>query len=204
LAIREDDILEAHLHQELGDGDTGGTSATGDDFELRQRTTVSLQALIMAARVTMAVPCWSSWKIGISVSFQATFDFKAAGSGDVFEVDTTKAASEQFDGVDDVVDILGTDAKRECIDITEGLEQDALAFHDRHAGFGADVTQAEDSGAVGDNRNEIPAAGQGVGEIDILLDGRQGSATPGVGKRQVVDGVDGAGAMTSILPLRSS
>ncbi len=30
---------------------------------------VSLQALIRAANVTIAVPCWSSWKTGISSSF---------------------------------------------------------------------------------------------------------------------------------------
>jgi len=143
----------------------------------------------------MAVPCWSSWKIGdIGFFFQATLDFKAAGSGNIFEVNAAKAASQKLDRVDDVIDIFGTNAKREGIDIAKSLEQDAFALHDRHASFGADVTQAENCGAVGDNRNEVPAAGQGVGQIDIFLDGQARFGNTGrVGKRQIVDRVDGAG-----------
>jgi hypothetical protein len=41
------------------------------------------------------------------------------------------------------------------IDVGEALEEDALAFHDGLAAIGAEIAEAEDGGAVGDDGHHV-------------------------------------------------
>ena len=77
----------------------------------------------------------------------------------------------------------------EDVDVGEALEQDALAFHDRLAGDGADVAQAEYGGAVGDDGDQVALGGVGVneGRIALNFEARHGDAG-GVGQAQVALG----------------
>ena len=102
--------------------------------------------------------------------FEPLFDLKAARRGDVFEVDAAEAAGNEGDGLDDVVDLFGAHAQRECVHAAERLEQRAFALHDGHTGFGTDVSESEDGGAVGDDRDEVRPAGVDIREVYVLGD----------------------------------
>ena len=78
-------------------------------FTVSQRLPTTFSALIIAAVVTTAVPCWSSWKIGIShSSWSRVLDLKAARRGDVLQVDTAEASRQQIDRTYDLVHVVGS------------------------------------------------------------------------------------------------
>ena len=101
---------------------------------------------------------------------ESLFDLEATGSRNILKVDAAEAACKQADGVDDLIHILASHAKRERIHIAEGLEERALALHDGHTGFRADVAEAEDCGTIRDDCNEVGTARISIREIDILGD----------------------------------
>ena len=106
----------------------------------------------------------------IALFLQLPLDFKAPRRGDILQVHAAEAAGEQVDRVHDLVDILALDAQRERVHVAERLEQHALAFHDRHAGLGPDIAQAQHRRAVGHHGAHVPAAGQVVALLHVLLD----------------------------------
>ena len=55
--------------------------------------------------------------------------------------------------------IVGIDADGEGIHAAELLEQYGFALHHRQTGLGADVTQAQHGGAVGDNGHHVALEG---------------------------------------------
>ena len=78
---------------------------------------------------------------------------------DVFEVDAAEGGLQHLAGADDLVRGRGVQFEIEHVDVGEALEQDALAFHDRLAGEGADIAQSEDRGAVGDDGDQVALGG---------------------------------------------
>ena len=128
----------------------------------------------------------------VALFLQLLLDFKAAGRGDVLQVHAAEGAGEQVDRVDDLVHVLALDAEGEGVHVAEGLEQHALALHDGHAGLGADVAQAQHRGAVGDHRAQVPAAGQLIALVDVLLNLQAGLGhAGGVGQGKVLLAADG-------------
>ena len=145
-------------------------------------------ALRSAASVTIAVPCWSSWKTGMSSrSPEPVFDLEAAWRGDVLQVDAAEARRERGDRRDDLVGAGAGQADRHRVDVGEPLEQQRFAFHDRHRGGGADVTQAEHGRAVGDDGDRVGHPGVVGGQLGLIGDR---GAHPGdprrVGHRQAL------------------
>ena len=69
------------------------------------------------------------------------------------------------------VGILGVELDVDRIDVGEALEQHRLAFHHRLGGERAEIAEAEDRGAVGDDRDEIALGGIVIGLARILGDG---------------------------------
>ena len=102
---------------------------------------------------------------------QPALDLKAAGGGDVLQVDAAEGAGDVVHRLNELVHILGPDTQGERVDAAEGLEQDALALHHRHPGLGADVPQAQHGGAVGDDRHQVVPPG----ELVALARGPSGS-----------------------------
>jgi hypothetical protein len=86
---------------------------------------------------------------------QPLLDLEAARRRDVLEVDAAEGRCDPADGVDDVVGGPRVEADGEPVDPGEVLEQQRLALHDRHGGLGADVAEAEDRGAVGDDGDGV-------------------------------------------------
>ncbi len=123
----------------------------------------------------------------VTFLFQLALDLEAAGSRDVFEVDAAEGTGDHVDGLDDGVDIFGLDAKRERVYIAKVLEENTLAFHDRHACFRSDVAKAENGGAVGDDEAHVMTTGQFVALLNVLLDLKAGLRDAGgVRQRKVV------------------
>ena len=153
---------------------------------------VSLAALISAASVTTAVPCWSSWKTGMSsVSFRRCLDLEAARRADVLEVDAAERGRDVDDGLDDRLGVLGAQADREGVDAAELLEQHRLALHHRHRGLGADVAQAEHGAAVGDDGDRVALDRVLEGLVAVARDRRADARHAGrVGHAEVVAGAD--------------
>ena len=105
----------------------------------------------------------------IAALLQLLLDLETAGSGDVLQVYAAEGACQQSDGIHDIVHILAPHAERNRVHITEGLEQDAFTLHNRHTGFRSDIAQTQDCGTVGHYGYGVPAAGQLVALIDVLL-----------------------------------
>ena len=121
----------------------------------------------------------------VAAFLQLLLNLKAAGGCNVFQIDSAKGAGEQGDGVDDFVNILAAHAEGDCVYAAKGLEEEALAFHDRHAGFGADVAKAEDGSAVGNNGDRVPAACQIIAFVYVFLDFKAGCGnTRRIGQRK--------------------
>ena len=97
----------------------------------------------------------------IAQLLEPAFDLKAPRRGDVLQIDAAEGAGNQVHRAHDLVHVLAAHADGEGIHVAEGLEQSALALHDGHAGFGADVAQAQHGGAVRDDGHQVVAAGEG-------------------------------------------
>ena len=123
----------------------------------RMRLPVSLSALNSAAITTTAVPCWSSWKTGMSSSsLEPVLDLEAARRGDVLEVDAAEAGRDLPAPPATISSVsCGVEADREGVHAAELLEQHRLALHHRHGRRGPDVAEAEHRRAVGDDRHVV-------------------------------------------------
>ena len=101
---------------------------------------------------------------------QAALDVKALRCLDVLEVDAAKRRRHELDGADDLVDVLRVKADGDGINAGKALEQDGLALHDRQAGTGTDVAEAEDGAAVRHDGDRVALVGVVVDFIVVLLD----------------------------------
>ena len=167
------------------------------------RLSTIFSAFSSAASVTTAVPCWSSWKTGMSRLLpQPLLDLEARRGGDVLEVDAAEDRGDALDGLDDLLGgLLDVEADREGVDAGELLEQQRLALHHRQGGLGADVAQAQHGGAVGDDGHGVALDRQLVDPGRLLGDGQADPGHAGrVGHRQVVAVADRPSESTSILP----
>ena len=144
-------------------------------------------ALSSAAPEMIAVPCWSSWKTGMSsVSISRRSISKHSGARMSSRLMPPKVGREQLAGADDLVGVGAGDLDVEDVDVGEALEQDALAFHHRLAGEGAEVAEPEHRGAVRDHGDEVALGRVAVDVLGIPgdLEARLGDAGA-VGEREV-------------------
>ena len=94
---------------------------------------------------------------------QALLDVEALRRLDVFEIDPAKRRPKIFHRIDEFVRILGPDFQVDRIDVGESLEQHRLAFHHRLRSKRAEVAEAEDRRAVGNDRDHVAACRVVVG-----------------------------------------
>ena len=111
---------------------------------------------------------------------QALLDLEAARRRDVLEVDPAEAGRDRLHDRDDLVGVLRVEADRPGVDAAELLEQQRLALHHGHRGFRADVAEAEDGGAVGDDGDGVLLDRQVPGRVAVGGIAMQTRATPGV------------------------
>ena len=106
----------------------------------------------------------------VQLTLQGLFDLKALRALDVLEVDAAEGGGDGLAGRDDAGRVVGVDADGESVHAAELLEQHSLALHDRQACLGADVTQTQHGGAVGDDGHHIALEGVLVHVVGILFD----------------------------------
>ena len=186
------DILGTSGHQHLDDGSTGSAGAVQDDVHV----------LHLFAHHAQGVDEGSGHHDGgavlvivehgdIQLPLQRLFDLKALGALDVLQVDAAKGGGNGLAGRDHAGGIVGIDTDGEGIHAAELLEQHGLALHHRQTGLGADVTQAQHGGAVGDNGHHVALEGVLIHILRVFLDLAAGLChTGGVGGGQVVTGGD--------------
>ena len=128
----------------------------------------------------------------VAAGLQLFLNLEAAGGGNILQIDSAEGASQQSDGVDDLIHVLAADAEWNGVHAAEGLKQDALALHHRHAGLGTDVAQPQDGAAVRHDGHGVPAAGQFIALCRVLLNLQAGLGHAGrIGQGQRLPGVDG-------------
>ncbi|MCY1412906.1 hypothetical protein D9M71_283250 [compost metagenome] len=203
-AVNHEDVLDAsaHAHQQLHAGDGSGTGAQADDFRVRQGFAGDFQGVDHAGRgddggtVLVIVE-----HRNVALLDQGTFDLKALGRLDVFQVDATEGDGDAFNGVNESLWAFRIDFDVEYVDTSETLEQNTLAFHHWLGSQWAQVTQAKNRGAVGNHCYQVALAGVLVGQFRVASDfaHRFGYARA-VGQRQVACGGGGFGELYAQFP----
>ena len=117
------------------------------------------------------MPCWSSWKTGMSSASRSRSSIsKQRGAEMSSRLMPPKTGRDRRHDRDDLVRVLRGEADRQGVDAAELLEEQRLALHDRQRRLGADVAQAEHGRAVGDDGDrvlldrEVPDLGRVVGD----------------------------------------
>ena len=173
LAVAHDDIVAAHTHRldELGAGDRRGTSAVHHHLDVGEL------ALGQKTGVDQARGGDDRGPVLVVVEYrdvhplaQGLLDDEAVRSRDILEVDPAEARLEQFDAVDEALRVLGFHLDVDRIDVGEALEKHGLAFHHRLGRQRAEVPEAEDRGAVGDDGDEVALGGIVVGTARVVGD----------------------------------
>ena len=110
--------------------------------------------------------------------FQCFFNVETLGSLDVFEVDAAEGGFHCLDHFDQLVGVGNIQVQVENVYVSETLEENSLAFHDRLAGGSADVAEAENGCSVGNNSHEVAAGRVVEGLFFVSFDflARQGNA----------------------------
>ena len=102
------------------------------------------RALVSAASTTIAVPCWSSWKTGMSRLARSRASIsKQRGAAMSSRLMPPKPGAIISTALHDLVGVLAGQADRPGVDVGEPLEQRRLALHHRQRGARADVAEAE-------------------------------------------------------------
>ena len=142
--VHRDDVAGAGGHQHLDDGGAGGAGGrSGRCGCPRFSCPTTFRALSRPASTMMAVPCWSSWKTGMSSSRSSVSSIsKHSGLRMSSRLMPPKVGAIALHCGDDLLLGLGVDADGEGVHAAELFEQHALALHHGQGGFGADVAQA--------------------------------------------------------------
>ena len=105
-----------------------------------------------------------------------------------------KEGAIAVDGRDDLVDVVGGQHDRHRRQATELAEQAGLALHHRQGRGRADVAEAQDGAAVGDDGDHPRRPGEAAGERGLGRDGAGDTGDAGrVGEGEVGDRVDRPG-----------
>ena len=91
-----------------------------------------------------------------------------------------KVGPEIAHAVDDGVDVGRVDHEVDAVDVGEALEERGLALHHRLGRQRAEIAEAEDGRAVGDDGDQVALGGVVVGEAaGPAAMASTGTATPG-------------------------
>ena len=125
---------------------------------------VRSSALIRPAAAMIAVPCWSSWKTGMSSSSRSRCSMmKHSGALMSSRLMPPQLLPSSLTQLMISSGSSGIDLEVDRIDVGEALEQHRLAFHHRLGGKRAAIAEAQDGGAVGDDGDEVALGGVVVG-----------------------------------------
>ena len=169
--VHGDDVLRAGGHQHLDDGRTGSAGAVQNDADVLHLLAHHPQGVDEGGgdddgRAVLVIVEDGD----VQLTLQGLFDLKALGALDVLQIDAAKGGRNGLAGRDDAGRVVGVDADGEGIHAAELLEEHSLSLHDRQARLGADVTQTQHGGAVGDDRHHIALEGILVDVVGVFPD----------------------------------
>ena len=190
--VGEGDVHGVHAHglEELDAGDGGGAGAVDDEFGGFQVAAGEVAGVDEAGGGDDGGSVLVVVEDGDVHEFaQALLDDEALGGLDVLQVDAAEAGAEVADGVDELVDVFGVNAEVYAVDVGEAFEEGDLAFHDGLGAESAEVAEAEDGGAVGDDGDHVALGGVIVDEGGVAGDVQAGLGDAGgVGEGEVAGG----------------
>ena len=134
------------------------------------------------------MPCWSSWKTGMSSSSRSRSSIsKQRGAEMSSRLIPPKTGAIAFTVATISSDVLRRQADREGVDAAELLEQHRLALHHRQRRLGADVAEPEHRRAVADDGDRVLLDRQ-VPDLRRVVGDRAADARDArrVGHREVV------------------
>ena len=193
LGVAHDHVvrLDAEGDGELGAGVGRGAGAVDDDADILDLLADEVEGVEQGGRgddggaVLVVVE-----DRDVHGLLQLFFDVEALGGLDVLQVDAAEGRLQELAGLDDLVRILGLELDVEDVDVGEALEEDPFPLHDRLARQRAEIAEAEDGGAVGDDRHQVPLGGVVVGIVRILFDRQAGLGDAGgIGEGEVFRGL---------------
>ena len=189
LGIAEDDVLrgKSHCLDQFDAGDAGRPCTVADELGVLHVAAGDLQRVDEArGRDDRGAVLVIMEDRDIHHLAQTLLDDEAVRRLDVFKVDAAERRAKEADAIDELVDVLRVDFQVYRIDISKALEQHRLAFHHRLRGQRAQIAEAKDGGAVGNDSNHVAARGIVEGARRILGDRLHGNGdTRRIGERQV-------------------
>ncbi len=192
LGIAENDVVggEADRLEQLEAGDAGGARAVAHQFGRLDVAPGEIERIDQAGRRNDGGAVLVVMKHRNIEQFpQLLLDDEAFRRLDVLQVDAAPALAEQLDAVDDLLRVFRRHFEVDGIDVGEALEQHRLAFHHWFCRQRAEVAEAEDGRAVGNDGDEIALGGVVVGAVLVRGDGQHRHGDPGrIGQRQVALG----------------
>ncbi|VTR67337.1 Chloramphenicol acetyltransferase (fragment) [Desulfosarcina cetonica] len=188
--VAEDQVFRSdpHLDVEPAAGDAGGTGTVDHHPQVFQTATGDGHGVAHGSRRNdrRAMLVIVEDRDG-HLFFQGFFNIETIRRLDVLEIDAAKSGFQQAHGADERVGIRRVHLDVEHVDVGKALEQHRLALHDRLAGQGADMPQAQHGGAVGDDRDQVAAIGVVVGSVRVFLDRPAGDGHAGaVGQTEII------------------
>ena len=200
LRVAHRDVLNPGGLEHLADADAGGAGAVHDHLERGERT-VREHGVVHDARERDdgGSPLVVVKDGDVELGVEPVLDLEAGGGGDVLEVDAAILRGDRLHRGDHALRVgaarVGAALAAACerhrprVDVAEGLEEDRLALHHRDGGGGPEVAEAEDGGAVGDDRHEVGLGRRLVDRLGALGDRADRVGHPGrVGEAEVVLG----------------
>ena len=135
----------------------------------------------------------------------SSFNFKTFWGFDVFKIDAAKRLGNVHDGVDEFLRVFGVNLDVKHVNASEGLQEQAFAFHNRLAGKRTNVAQPKDGRSVGNHRHQVAFGGVAIGVFGSLLDFQARVGHTGrVGQTQLVSRGVWFGGHDLDFPLRFS
>src|SRR5262249_32449234 len=137
-------------------GDAGCTRAVDDQLELLDGAARQLQRVDEAGggddggAVLVVVE-----HRDVEQLLELLLDDEAVGRLDVLQIDAAEGGAEVAHAVDDRLGIGRIDQDVDAVDVGEALEESALALHDGLGRLRAQVAEAENGRAVGDDRHQV-------------------------------------------------
>ena len=101
--------------------------------------------------------------------FKSAFYFETFRCLDIFQIDTTECWGNGFDSLNEFFWVFFVNLYVEYINTCIDFEQQTFSFHYRFSGHGADITQTEYGGTVGDDSYQITFGGIFVSILRVLF-----------------------------------
>ena len=162
LGIHENQVarLRAIGHIERADADVGCARSDQRNLDVLNPLADDFQGVDQAGQANGCRPLLVVMPDrDLAAPAQLGENVETLGLRDILEVYPAKRRLKNFYRPDDFIGILGIEADRERIHAAEIFKKNAFSFHDRQAGLGSDIAQAQDAGAVRDYGHRIPLVG---------------------------------------------